>query len=298
MEQRGRETMEGEGDAQRGELCQTARVVEIGLAMGGGLVTAKRLAMMSCGTEASRRNVSRVSERCNGSCEYTDLFPACRYDEFKNAQRLFGVGNIHNIIRVVDPKMRKEAAESILTEGNIRRGNPVHGCLGVAWRLKREIEICKKQLEDANRCLSFFQQRGQESKRQRRCFDDALVELRPLPPSFFSNGGGSGSFYHVIQSNPWLRPPLKIPQPQQPVIAYSYSLHPSLSELFKLDTVVQVDRDCRAELDMRRSLTLISKFEVLATSTAQWLTSKLQADLGPNGVEPERHSGDCLNLGP
>lgn len=86
-------------------------------------------------------------ERCNGSCEYADLFPACRYDECKNAQRLFGVGNIHNIIRaVVDPKMRKEAAESILTEGNIRRGNPVHGCLGVA---RSETQVGDRDLQEA-----------------------------------------------------------------------------------------------------------------------------------------------------
>ncbi|XP_010050456.2 LOB domain-containing protein 27-like [Eucalyptus grandis] len=104
-------------------------------------------------------------KRCNGSCEVADLFPASRYDEFQNAQRHFGVSNMHGIIRAVDPEMRKQAAKSILMEGNIRRRDPVHGCLGVARRLRWEIRSCEKQLEDANRRLSLLRQRDWELKR-------------------------------------------------------------------------------------------------------------------------------------
>ncbi|XP_010050454.1 LOB domain-containing protein 33-like [Eucalyptus grandis] len=141
-------------------------------------------------------------KRCDGNCQYAELFPASRYDEFQDAQRLFGVNNMHNIVNAVEPEFRKQAAESILMEGNIRRSDPVHGCLGVARRLKWEIDLCQKQLEDTNRHLSFLQQRDRELQRQRQGFNDTLVELPPLLPAFFSNGGGVRSFYEQMQRNP------------------------------------------------------------------------------------------------
>ncbi|KAF8034048.1 hypothetical protein BT93_C0357 [Corymbia citriodora subsp. variegata] len=142
-------------------------------------------------------------KRCDGGCQYADLFPASRFDEFQNAQRLFGVNNIHNIVNSVEPELRKQAAESILVEGNIRKGDPVHGCLGVTRRLKWEIDFCSKQLEDVNRRLSVLRQWDRESQSQRQGFNGAVVELPPLPPSYFSNGAGSvGSFYGQIRSNP------------------------------------------------------------------------------------------------
>lgn len=141
-------------------------------------------------------------KRCDGSCQYAELFPASRLEEFQNAQRLFGVNNIHSIVNAVDPESRKEAAKSILMEGNIRRGDPVHGCLGIARRLKWQIEFCEKQLKEANRFLSFLRQRDRELKRQRLELNDATVELPPLRLSFLSNGGGGGSFYGMTRSNP------------------------------------------------------------------------------------------------
>ncbi|KAL6274483.1 hypothetical protein ACE6H2_025175 [Prunus campanulata] len=52
------------------------------------------------------------------------------------------------------PDQRQAAAESILTEGNARKNDPVHGCLGIIrclnaqiQGLERELHIMKQHLE-------------------------------------------------------------------------------------------------------------------------------------------------------
>ncbi|KAG6723342.1 hypothetical protein I3842_03G203700 [Carya illinoinensis] len=85
--------------------------------------------------------------KCDESCELAPYFPASRYREFQNAHRLFGVSNILKILSAVEPSQKEAAAESILMEGNARKKDPVHGCLGIVRSLESQIKFYEKQLD-------------------------------------------------------------------------------------------------------------------------------------------------------
>ncbi|VVA09633.1 PREDICTED: LOB [Prunus dulcis] len=69
--------------------------------------------------------------KCDETCEMAPYFPASRYSEFQNAHKIFGVSNIQKIMAMAAPDQKQAAAESILTEGNARKNDPVNGCLGI-----------------------------------------------------------------------------------------------------------------------------------------------------------------------
>ncbi|BFG39021.1 hypothetical protein CerSpe_252950 [Prunus speciosa] len=92
--------------------------------------------------------------KCDETCEMAPYFPASRYSEFQNAQKIFGVSNIQKVMAMAAPDQRQAAAESIITEGNARKNDPVHGCLGIIrglnaqiQGLERELHIMKHHLE-------------------------------------------------------------------------------------------------------------------------------------------------------
>ncbi|XP_021818952.1 LOB domain-containing protein 22-like [Prunus avium] len=78
--------------------------------------------------------------KCDETCEMAPYFPASRYSEFQNAHKIFGVSNIQKIMAMAAPDQRQAAAESILTEGNARKNDPVHGCLGIIRGLNAQIQ--------------------------------------------------------------------------------------------------------------------------------------------------------------
>lgn len=107
-------------------------------------------------------------KRCDETCELAPYFPAKRYREFQNAHRVFGVSNIVKIMNaVIEPHQRQAAADSILMEGNARRNDPVHGCLGIVRNLKSQIEFYEKQLEIANQQLAFFRETEKIEQQQK-----------------------------------------------------------------------------------------------------------------------------------
>lgn len=121
-------------------------------------------------------------KKCEETCELAPFFPASRYREFQNAHKLFGISNIQKIINSVDPSQRKEAAESILIEGNIRSNDPVHGCLGVVRNLKSQIEYYEKELGAVNQQLPFFRDKEKQHQHQLEKFikssSPTLVKLQ------------------------------------------------------------------------------------------------------------------------
>ncbi|ONH97771.1 hypothetical protein PRUPE_7G209000 [Prunus persica] len=92
--------------------------------------------------------------KCDETCEMAPYFLASRYSEFQNAHKIFGVSNIQKIMAMAAPDQRQAAAESILTEGNARKNDPLNGCLGIIrglnaqiQGLERELHIMKQHLE-------------------------------------------------------------------------------------------------------------------------------------------------------
>ncbi|XP_041005698.1 LOB domain-containing protein 7-like [Juglans microcarpa x Juglans regia] len=113
--------------------------------------------------------------KCDESCELAPYFPASRYREFQNAHRLFGVSNILKILSAVEPSQKEAAAESILIEGNARKKDPVHGCLGIVRSLESQIEFYGKQLDFVTRCLALSREREKLELHQRKQNLDAYI---------------------------------------------------------------------------------------------------------------------------
>lgn len=116
-------------------------------------------------------------KRCDENCEMAPYFPSNRLKEFRNAHRLFGVSNIQKIIASVEPHLRKDAAESILDEGNYRKFDPINGSLGVVHDLKSRIQFHEKQLNFVNQYLSIFKEREklEKEKQQLDQFCSSLI---------------------------------------------------------------------------------------------------------------------------
>lgn len=134
---------------------------------------------MEAGNPQACSSCKHQRKKCDETCELAPYFPANRYQEFQNAHRLFGVSNMLKIMNaVVEPHQRKAAAESILMEGNARRNDPVHGCLGIARILKSQIKFYEKQLDVVNQRLAFFRQR--ESTPLQHDDDDQLDGFKYL----------------------------------------------------------------------------------------------------------------------
>lgn len=93
---------------------------------------------------------------CHEECEYRQIFPGDRYQEFENAKRLFGVKNMVEIIQSVGAHERKAAADSMFLEANAWRNHPVHGPLGFASDLISQIQSLFNQLQAAKQQLEIF----------------------------------------------------------------------------------------------------------------------------------------------
>lgn len=106
--------------------------------------------------------------KCDESCELAPYFPASRYREFQNAHRLFGVSNILKILSAVEPSQKEAAAESILMEGNARKKDPVHGCLGIVRSLESQIKFYEKQLDFVTRFLALSREKEKLELQQRK----------------------------------------------------------------------------------------------------------------------------------
>ncbi|KAJ8750709.1 hypothetical protein K2173_015890 [Erythroxylum novogranatense] len=101
-------------------------------------------------------------KRCEETCEMAAYFPGNRFQEFQNAHKLFGVGNIMKLMGLVEPNQRTDTAMSLLLEANARAEDPVHGCLGIVQELTAQIELHQRELQLVNQQLEFFRGQGME----------------------------------------------------------------------------------------------------------------------------------------
>ncbi|CAL9010173.1 unnamed protein product [Prunus brigantina] len=102
--------------------------------------------LIPCAQNHACASCKQQRRNCDETCEMAPYFPASRYSEFQNAHRIFGVSNIQNIMAMAAPDQRQAAAESILTEGNARKNDPVRGCLGIIRSLNAQIQGLEREL--------------------------------------------------------------------------------------------------------------------------------------------------------
>ncbi|XP_008241869.1 PREDICTED: LOB domain-containing protein 22-like [Prunus mume] len=110
--------------------------------------------------------------KCDETCEMAPYFPASRYSEFQHAQKIFGVSNIQKIMAMAAPDQRQAAAESILTEGNARKNDPVHGCLGIIRGLNAQIQGLETELHIMKQHLELCKEKEELDGKKNQAKED------------------------------------------------------------------------------------------------------------------------------
>lgn len=101
---------------------------------------------------------------CDETCEYKEILPGNRYEEFQNAEWLFGVENMMSMLGSVEASKRKECANSMFIEAEAWRRYPVHGCLGYAADLITQIQSYTYQLQSLRSVLEHCRQEGGQNQ--------------------------------------------------------------------------------------------------------------------------------------
>lgn len=101
-------------------------------------------------------------KRCTPECALAPHFRPEQTEIFKNAHKLFGVKNILQTLKQIDPSQKTEAMRSIIYQANMRERFPVHGCLGIICELQHHIRQAEKELYAVLSQLEFYKQRRQQ----------------------------------------------------------------------------------------------------------------------------------------
>ncbi|GAB4832173.1 hypothetical protein Ancab_006190 [Ancistrocladus abbreviatus] len=92
---------------------------------------------------------------CSPDCALAPYFPADQPQLFQDVHRLFGVSKILRMLKQLsDDDQKDEAMKSIIYESEMRRRFPVHGCLGIIWKLKEQIKQSQEVLDHYNSLLA------------------------------------------------------------------------------------------------------------------------------------------------
>ncbi|KAL2892186.1 LOB domain-containing protein 27 [Bienertia sinuspersici] len=100
--------------------------------------------------------------KCESNCPLAPYFPADNPKMFQNAHRLYGVSNIMKTLKNLPTKIeRDEAMRSIIYESDMRRKDPVHGCLRTLCQLKEQIRRAEEELFYVNSWLAALKNKEQ-----------------------------------------------------------------------------------------------------------------------------------------
>ncbi|KAJ4972522.1 hypothetical protein NE237_005696 [Protea cynaroides] len=94
--------------------------------------------------------------KCAADCPLAPYFPPDQPKMFQNAHRLFGVANIHRILKQLTPTQKNDAMGSIIFQSNMREKFPVHGCYGYICQLRFQIEQYQQELHAVQTQLALY----------------------------------------------------------------------------------------------------------------------------------------------
>ncbi|KAF9614198.1 hypothetical protein IFM89_015706 [Coptis chinensis] len=116
--------------------------------------------------------------RCGADCFLRPYFPAERYKDFELVHKLYGVRNLVNLLRAINPdwRAREVAVATIVREAWIRHADPVRGSLGVVHNLLSRLSSFNRELEHVRQQLEYHRHREQQRQQQQ-------LKLRQVPPS-------------------------------------------------------------------------------------------------------------------
>ncbi|KAK3014613.1 hypothetical protein RJ639_009112 [Escallonia herrerae] len=114
----------------------------------------------SSGTQACAA-CKYLRRRCIPNCPLAPYFPADRQREFRNAHRLFGVHNLNNTLKSVQPYHHETAMKSMIYQANVRAADPVGGCYRLVCELERELVRARGELDCVLRQLAICRAQAQ-----------------------------------------------------------------------------------------------------------------------------------------
>lgn len=127
--------------------------------------------------------------KCAPDCALAPYFPPHRQTEFLNVHRLFGVRNIMNTVRNVDPNHREIAVRSMIQEANLRVLDPVGGSCGIVKNLhdmcnqiKAELDLVLQQVAI---CRTSEGENGAVQSNVRSFYDDVVARNNGNVPLHF-----------------------------------------------------------------------------------------------------------------
>lgn len=85
--------------------------------------------------------------KCESGCPLAPYFSRQREWEFLNVHKLYGVGKLINILKILNsPDQRKNAMNSIIYECNVRAVDPVAGCYRIICHLYSQLLNAQMEL--------------------------------------------------------------------------------------------------------------------------------------------------------
>ncbi|KZV56516.1 LOB domain-containing protein 27-like [Dorcoceras hygrometricum] len=100
--------------------------------------------------------------RCTSECVLAPFFPADQMKMFQNVHRLFGVKNIVNTLRELDPDQKAIAMKSMKFQATMRDKYPVYGCLVEIQQLSYQIQLAEEELQAVLQQLAYYRQSQQQ----------------------------------------------------------------------------------------------------------------------------------------
>ncbi|KAL2254015.1 LOB domain-containing protein 27-like [Sesamum indicum] len=114
--------------------------------------------------------------RCTPECLLAPFFPADQPKMFQNVHRLFGVKNIQNLLKELDPDQKAMAMKSIKFHAAMRDKYPVYGCLVEIQQLSYQIQMVEEELQAVLQQLAYYRQ--QQQQQEMSPTNDYLSELQ------------------------------------------------------------------------------------------------------------------------
>ncbi|KAK1372586.1 LOB domain-containing protein [Heracleum sosnowskyi] len=127
--------------------------------------------------------------KCAPDCALAPYFPPHRQTEFLNVHRLFGVRNIVNTVKNVDPNHREIAVGSMIQEANLRVSDPVGGSCGIVKNLHDMCNQMKAELDLVLQQVAVFRaaqtegENGEVQSNVRSFYDDIVARNNGNVPS-------------------------------------------------------------------------------------------------------------------
>ncbi|KAI8547140.1 hypothetical protein RHMOL_Rhmol07G0172000 [Rhododendron molle] len=103
--------------------------------------------------------------RCAPDCPMAPHFPPNQPKNFRNVQKLFGVRNFLNLLRMVQPSQQHAAAKSMVVQANVRANESVGECYQIIRELERQIEQCKAEFELVLGQLAIYRVRAERARK-------------------------------------------------------------------------------------------------------------------------------------